>query len=301
MLYKSTDSLPPISMRSLLSEDRLIVAGAAWDGITATLVEEIGMEAVAVGSWQVASTVGVADANLMTKGHMMEAVRRVRSRTRAATIVDMEDGFGNAAHIFYNVQQFELAGASAIGIEDQVSPVMSCNHVGGFERAIYDLPIAVSKVRAAVDGRTNPDTVVVARTDAEGEDVYRRAAAFAEAGADVFFATSPKMGLPELERIHNECGLPIMTFVLPGTFQERDLSYDDFEKVGVRILALSIHPFNAMLHTLRGVLEGIRDRRPFLELAEATMPHDDWAKMIGIYDVMAMQEKYLPTSKAPSA
>jgi methylisocitrate lyase len=299
-LYGYPDSPPRKTLRGLLREQDLVVAGGAWDGITAVLAEHVGLDAVASGGWQISSSVGLPDANLYSKTHNLEAIRRIASRTRAAIIADMEDGYGNPAHVHYAVQEFERAGASAVSVEDQITPVMSCNHIGGFTREVYDLPIAVAKIRAAVEGKLDPETIVIARTDAEGDEILRRADAFAEVGADIMFATSPALGLDGLRRLHDSCGLPLMTFINPGSPQDRELSYDDIQGSGVRLLALSLHAFNAATTAIRTVFEQIKSRQPFAEMAPGAMVLEEWAEMIGIYEVLAMQEKYLG-SPAPAA
>jgi 2-methylisocitrate lyase-like PEP mutase family enzyme len=170
---------------------------------------------------------------------------------------------------------------------------MSCNHVGSFEREVYDLPYSVAKIRAAVEGRIDPETVVIARTDVEGDEILRRAEAFGDAGADVFFATSPSLDLAGLRRLHDACGMPLMTFINPGSPQDRELTYDDIRDAGVAVLALSLHAFNAATTAIRTVFQQIKAREPFAAMAPGTMALEEWAEIIGIYEVLAMQEKYM--------
>jgi 2-methylisocitrate lyase-like PEP mutase family enzyme len=107
-------------------------------------------------------------------------------------MVDADTGFGNALNMRRTVQVLERAGADAIQIEDQVFP-KRCGHFEG--KAVILAGEMVQKIKAAVDARTDPDLIIVARTDAIAVEGFsaamERAEAFREAGADVGFVEAP--------------------------------------------------------------------------------------------------------------
>jgi 2-methylisocitrate lyase-like PEP mutase family enzyme len=102
--------------------------------------------------------------------------------------VDADTGFGNALNVYHTVRTLERAGADCIQLEDQVAP-KRCGHFAG--KDVISTEEAVSKIKAAVDARRDPDFLVMARTDAAAvhgfEAAVERAQQFAEAGADILF------------------------------------------------------------------------------------------------------------------
>ena len=127
-----------------------------------------------------------------------------------------ETGFGNALNVQHTVRTLERAGANAIQLEDQVSP-KKCGHFEG--KAVVSRDEMVGKVKAAVDARVHADFLVIARTDAaavEGIDAaIDRAAAYAQAGADLTFVEAPE-SLEALRRIPRELACPQVVNVVIG-------------------------------------------------------------------------------------
>ncbi len=113
---------------------------------------------------------------------------RIRDAVNLPLIVDADTGFGNALNVRHTVRVLERAGADCIQLEDQVAP-KRCGHFSGKE--VISTEEAVSKIKAAVDARHDPDFLVMARTDAcatQGFDAaIERAQRFADAGADILF------------------------------------------------------------------------------------------------------------------
>jgi 2-methylisocitrate lyase-like PEP mutase family enzyme len=125
-------------------------------------------------------------------------------------IVDCDTGYGDVTNVLHTVRSIERLGAAAIQIEDQAWP-KRCGHMD--DKIVEPRDIAVRKVRAAVAARSNPETLIIARTDARGphglDEALERCRMFHDAGADVLFVDGPH-SLAELERIGKE---------LPGLLQ----------------------------------------------------------------------------------
>jgi 2-methylisocitrate lyase-like PEP mutase family enzyme len=131
-------------------------------------------------------------------------------------IVDADTGFGNALNVRHTIRTLERAGASAVQIEDQVSP-KRCGHFSG--KAVVPVSEMVAKVKAAADARLDPDFIVIARTDAravEGfEAAIERAERYIEAGADVTFVEAPE-SLDEIARIPQRLAVPQLVNMVVG-------------------------------------------------------------------------------------
>jgi 2-methylisocitrate lyase-like PEP mutase family enzyme len=140
----------------------------------------------------------------------------VRAAVALPIIVDADTGFGNALNVRHSVQVLEAAGANAIQIEGQVMP-KKCGHFAG--KAVIAQQEMAGKVKAAVDARRGEDLLIIARTDAravEGIDAaIERAAAYAEAGADITFVEAPE-SVAEIERIARQLACPQVVNVVVG-------------------------------------------------------------------------------------
>ena len=164
-----------------------------YDGLSALLVERAGFEIAFLSGASLSYTrFGRPDLGLVSMDEVAQAVGVIRERTTLPLIVDADTGFGNALNVQRTVREFEKAGASAIQLEDQVAP-KRCGHMAG--KQVVPAAEMLGKIRAALDARRDPDTVIVARTDAHGvegfEPALARAAAYAEAGADWVFYEGP--------------------------------------------------------------------------------------------------------------
>lgn len=293
MLFRDNETPTPRTLRGLLAEQELVSAVGAWDGASSAIAESVGMDAVFTGGWMIAAMQGLPDAELYSKAHSFDAVRVVASRTSAAVISDMDGGFGSASHVFHAVQAYEAAGSSAVMLEDQRSPKLACNWVAS-GREVYDVDLASSKVRAAVDARRNPDTMVIARTDAEGDEIYRRGEAYAAAGAEMLcaLAPSPDFDASCWRKLHDVTGLPLVLAPIPGTWQEREFTPDVCKEVGIHLLALGLPPFNAAMTAIRTAYEQIKAGVPLPQMAEQSMTTEDFGRIIGLYEAIALEGRY---------
>jgi 2-methylisocitrate lyase-like PEP mutase family enzyme len=187
---------PTEQLRGLLCDRDnlpLIVPGAV-NALSARVVEEAGFAACYVsGAGVTNSYLGVPDHGLLSVTELTDHVAAMADAVAIPLIVDADTGFGNAINVSRTVRQLERAGAAAIQLEDQLAP-KKCGHFSGKE--VVSTAEMVGKIRAACDARTDDALMVVARTDAragEGIDAAcDRAAAYAEAGADVLFVEAPR-------------------------------------------------------------------------------------------------------------
>lgn len=177
------------SLRAALEAGRFVAAPGLHDMIAAVIANRVGFDFVyASGYWTTASAHGLPDAGLATYTQMLDRVATLARTVEAGVIADADTGYGGLLNVHHTVQGYEAAGAVAIQIEDQDFP-KKCGHTP-FKRLIA-LRDMVEKVQVACEARRNPDTLIIARTDArqaEGfEGAVRRGLAYAEAGADIVF------------------------------------------------------------------------------------------------------------------
>lgn len=180
-------------LRRALAGPDLVLAPFVYDGLQARLAEAAGFEAVYMTGFGTAAAHGLPDLGLLTVNDMVDNVRVVAGSVSVPAICDADTGYGGALNVMRTVRAYEDAGAAALHIEDQVSP-KRCGLMRG--KQVVPIDEMVAKLRAALDGRQDPDLVVIARTDAleaEGWDgAEARARAYREAGADLVFVDGVK-------------------------------------------------------------------------------------------------------------
>ncbi len=178
---------------SLLSRPEIVVAPGVYDALGALLVAEAGFETAYLSGASIAyARFGKPDLGLLSLDDVAATLAAISGRVDLPIIVDADTGFGNALNVIQTVKRLEREGAAAIQLEDQTFP-KRCGHLGG--KSVIATGEMTGKIRAAVDARQNPDTLIIARTDAvavEGIDAaLDRAERYAEAGADMLFVEAP--------------------------------------------------------------------------------------------------------------
>ena len=175
--------------RKLLKEKEIIPIPGAFNALVAKLIEAKGFDAVyCTGGGISTSIYGLPDIGLITLTEMAKIAKNIADAVDIPVISDADIGYGNAINVMRTVREFEQAGIVGIQLEDQ-SLNKRCGHVDGKE--LIQTKEMVGKIRAAVTARSDPDFVIISRTDAKAvlglkETIYR-ALAYKEAGADVIF------------------------------------------------------------------------------------------------------------------
>ncbi len=187
---------------SLVSQPEIVVAPGVYDALGALLVAEAGFETAYLSGASIAyARFGKPDLGLLSLDDVAATLAAISGRVDLPIIVDADTGFGNALNVIQTVKRLEREGAAAIQLEDQTFP-KRCGHLGG--KSVIATGEMSGKIRAAVDARQNPDTLIIARTDAiavEGIDAaLDRAERYAEAGADMLFVEAPD-SKSDLQRI----------------------------------------------------------------------------------------------------
>ncbi len=180
-------------LRRLIAREEILIAPGVYDAYLARCVERAGFEAVYMtGAGVSQSRLGVPDLGLLSFTEMLDQAGRIADAVELPLIADADTGYGNAMNVARTIRAYERAGVSACHIEDQQMP-KRCGHFD--EKKVVPLEEMTSKIKAALDARTDPDFVIIARTDArtvEGlEAALERANAYAETGADMIFVESP--------------------------------------------------------------------------------------------------------------
>ena len=207
------------TLRARLGRKPIVVAPGVYDAFSALVASQAGFATLYVSGAAIAYTrLGRPDIGLVSMTEVVDTLALIRERAGCDLIVDADTGYGNALNVVRTVREFERAGANAIQLEDQDFP-KRCGHLDG--KALIAADEMCGKIRAAVDSRRSPDTLIIARTDAiavEGfERAVERAARYREAGADILFVEAPRTR-DDLARIVTMLGtnLPLLANMVEG-------------------------------------------------------------------------------------
>jgi 2-methylisocitrate lyase-like PEP mutase family enzyme len=273
------------SLRERLSDPRIVVALGVHDGLTARLAERAGVEAFYHGGYAAAAHHhGLPDIGMVGLEEMVESVRRVTLVSARPVIVDCDTGYGAIAGVKRTVQEMERAGAGAVQIEDQVFP-KRCGHMEGKEVIAVDE--MVLKIRAAVATRADPETLVIARTDAlqpHGlDEAIDRCNAYAEAGADLAFVDAPR-SREHLEEIARRVDVPSVAN-MSETGRTPALSAGELQELGYRIVIFPSTQTWVFARAYEELCQELLRTGTTAGLAERFMPFDEVNELLGIEEL----------------
>ena len=237
MLYST---LTPAEKRRRLrarldDSDELLRLPGAFNPLSARLIEQKGFEGVYVSGAVVSADLGLPDIGLTTLTEVAQRAAQIARTTDLPTLVDADTGFGEPMNVARTVQTMEDAGVAGLHIEDQVNP-KRCGHLDG--KAVVDLDTALKRIRAAADGRRDPDLLIMARTDVRAVDglgaAVDRARALVDAGADAVFPEA-MTGLDEFEAVARAVDVPVLANMTEFG-KGRLHTADELRDAGVRIV-----------------------------------------------------------------
>ena len=279
-------------LRELLAGNKIIMAPGAYDAWSARLVEKAGFPVVYMTGYGVsASVLGRPDIGLISMQEMAEAAKNICNCTEVPVIADADNGYGNALNVIRTVTEYEMAGVAGIQLEDQVMP-KRCGHMEG--KQVIPKEDMVAKIRAAVYARKNPDTVIIARTDAIAvngyEDAIDRAIAYKEAGADVIFVEA----LQSQEQVENAANLvkaPLFANMVEHGKTPLDTA-DNLYAMGFRIAIYPVVTLYAATKAITKVLEVLKENEDLRPCMEYEVDFPTFNNMIGLPEIRALEKSF---------
>ncbi len=268
------------------------VAPGVYDLISARLADRMGFACLYMtGYGATASYLGLPDAGIATYSQMADRARAMAEATATPLIADADTGYGGLLNVHHTVRGYEAAGAAGIQLEDQEFP-KKCGHTPG--RRVIPLADMVTKIKVAVDARSDADFLIVARTDARTglglDEAIRRGRAFAEAGADVVFVESPE-SVAEFERVGREIDAPLLANMVE---QGRSpvLDRDTLTRFG---FALAIYPgtgFMSAAEALKRAYGYLLEHGTTAGTPEPVISFEEMNRLMGFEEVWAFERKW---------
>lgn len=249
---------PGARFQTALDQEKPLQVAGAINAYTARLAEATGFRALYLsGGGLAANSLGLPDLGISTMEDVLIDVRRITDATSLPLLVDVDTGWGSAFNIARTIRSMIKAGAAAVHIEDQVG-AKRCGHRPGKE--LVPAAEMVDRIKAAVDARTDPHFILMARTDALANEglaaAIERAQAYVSAGADMIFAeavTEPA----QYTQFRQAVGVPILANITE--FGQTPLfTRDELAQAGVDIILYCCGAYRAMNAAALKVYETIR-------------------------------------------
>lgn len=268
------------------------MAPGAYDGLTARLVEHAGFPAVYLtGAGVSYSALGQPDLGLVSFAEMAERAGRVAQAVSIPVIADADTGYGGPLNVIRTVREYEQAGVAAIQLEDQALP-KRCGHLA--RKSLVSAEEMCGKIEAACWARTNPDTVIIGRTDArdvEGLDAaLDRARRYAAAGAEVVLVEAPESA-DELARIAREFPGAAMANLVEGG-KTPLLPVAQLQALGFRLVIFPNLLTRVMAKAALEALAALKLSGSSVELAARMLSFSELNRLLGLEDLLDLADRF---------
>src|SRR2546425_3005765 len=242
--------------RHVLARPTCTVAANIFDPLSARIAHLLDYDVCFLsGSVGKVANLGVPDIVMYNMSDLVDHCRRITRIADVSLMVDGEDGFGNAVNVGRTVRELEAAGVAAIEIEDNIAPV----RFNGEDRGLVSQAEQVGKLEAAVAARTDPTTVIVARTAALAycalDEALDRIRAYAQTGAEAIRLVGLRTRA-QLEAVHQATALPL-TVLSPPPAPMHDRVF--LSAHGIRVLMLGHPAFAVAVKALDDGFKHVKD------------------------------------------
>jgi len=277
-----------------LKQKKLLVAPGCYDALSAFMIERAGFEAAYVSGASIAYTrFGRPDIGLVSFSEVADCVAAIGDRVSIPLIVDIDTGFGNALNVQRTVKLIARAGASALQLEDQVTP-KRCGHLN--DKQLVTSREMVGKIKAALDARTSDKVLIVARTDAIAVEGFAkaldRAEAYVEAGADVLFIEAPG-SVDELAEIGRRFGsrVPLLANMVEGG-KTPLLDAAALEALGYGIAIFPGGTVRALAHALADYFDSLKTHGTTAPYRDRMLDFKGINDVLGTDDMLTAGRRY---------
>jgi 2-methylisocitrate lyase-like PEP mutase family enzyme len=280
------------TLRRLVNQKRALVVPGAYDGVSAKLVERAGFPVVYMTGYGVsASRLGLPDMGFAGLAEMADHARNMAAAVSIPLVADADTGYGNAINARRTVALYEAAGVAGLHIEDQQLP-KRCGHLSG--KVVVPAEEFAAKIRAAVEARTDPDLLIIARTDAIAvngfDDALRRAELAAKAGADMLFVEAPTTEA-QIEQVARAFDTPLLFNYAPGG-RSPLLPFPRLRELGYAVILLPVDTLFVAVRAIQRFLADVGREDDVLAFADRYISFKEFNDLIGVTEQFTLGEKY---------
>jgi 2-methylisocitrate lyase-like PEP mutase family enzyme len=287
-----------LRLKKLIAAKKPLIVPGSGDALGARLIENAGFEAAYMSGFAVEGTYGFPDVGYLGMSEMAGRAAVIAEAIGIPLLCDCDTGYGNVMNVIRTVREFERAGVAAIQIEDQELP-KKCGSMKG--KRIVSVEEMTGKIRAAVDARSDPNLLVIGRTDAaaiEGMDrAIERMHAYAEAGADLMMVLGP-YSPEDVARLGRETPKPIV-YLNSESLTMPMIPADELHKLGIDIVVFPLALLLSATRAMERTLEQMRQHGTTLDIIEDSMV--SWQRfneIMGLPAVQDLESRYGPKAEA---
>ncbi len=287
-------------LRKTMEEKEFIYTAGAYDALSGMMIENAGFDAVFTSGYAIsASYLGMPDAELYTMTENLQVVQNIVNAVGIPVICDADTGYGNALNVIRTVKSFERAGVAGIILEDQIVP-KRCPLGVSNDPELISIEEGAAKIQAAVEAKSNEDFIIIARTDAFGEDAIERANAYISAGADFIQPLSYVFGDVEgLVKFGQSVSVPLSLQMTK--FAHDGISENMLRKINGKFIHFPLVPLMLASAALEDGLRQLVKHKKTKDLKienRVMMDTDEFKNLIGFDEIERLQEKYMPINKS---
>jgi 2,3-dimethylmalate lyase len=284
---------PTSRLRTLLTQNRCIVAPGVADALAARLVAREGFEAVYMTGFGTSLTrLGMPDVGLLTATEMIDNAGRIADASGLPTVADADTGYGNPINTRRTIRDYEKAGVAGVHLEDQAWP-KRCGHLAG--KRVIPTAEMVAKIKAACDARTDPDFVIITRTDAiavEGiEAALERGERYREAGADMLFIEAP-VGREQVERVARHFKDVPLLYNMAASGKTPDLPAAELGPLGFRLAIYPNWVILAAIPAMQLLLRELKRTGTIAHLRDQVATFKQFTDIAGLPEVQELEARY---------
>lgn len=279
-------------MRELIARPGLLLMPGAYDALSARIIEREGFEAIVAGGYAaVGSMLAAPDMGQSNMRDYAGHYERICEAVQIPVYVDSDTGFGGVNNVWQMTRKFENAGVAGFFVSDQVFP-NRCGYLPG--KQIVPVEQMLSKIKAAVDARRDPDMLIVARTDAVAVDglnaAIERCQMFVEAGADLAKPQGADT-IEDIKRVIREVpGAHMAT--LSQAAGKAKVTLADLEKAGVAAVSFPSAALFAAVAAVKKVMAALKRDRSLDGVTGDLVPLNDYYELVGLKDMLTREESY---------
>lgn len=280
-------------LRQRLKQKEILVLPGVYDALSAKVAVRVGFDALVMGGYAVAaSRLGEPDVGYLSMTEMAEAIRCITRAVDVPLLADGDTGYGNALSVRRTMREYEAAGAAGVLFEDQVWP-KRCGHMAG--KQVIDAEEHAKKLRAAADAKTNPDTLLIARTDSRAvlglDAAIERGKLYLDSGAEALFIEAPQNEF-ELEEIAKAFPDTILLANMVEGGRTPNLTSTDLENLGYSVVFWPCSLVYTVTRALGEVLRTLRDEGTTQNYHDRMLSFSQFNSFIGLESYNELDKKY---------
>ncbi|MCY1058884.1 AMP-binding protein [Nannocystis sp. SCPEA4] len=289
-------------LRRLLAGPRPLAIAGVSDGLSARIAERAGFAGLWASGFAISASKCLPDVGLISLHEHLAATAAIVAATGVPVIADIDDGFGDAINVVRAVREYEAAGTAAVCLEDNQHPKRNSLYAG-LDRKLVDCEVFARKIEAARDSRRDPQFVVVARTEAlvaglGQAEAYRRARAYAEAGADVVLVHAKASTPAPILEFGRRWDLPVPLAAVPSTYP--GVSEEELYAAGYRLIVFANQGLRAAVAAMERTFRALATTRSAAAVEDAVSPLSDVFALVDYEEIGRLNARYIDHSPRDS-